>query len=450
MSDKKYERLDDNKIKMTIKVSPENMQKYKEKALYVLGEDLELEGFRKGKAPAAVVENHIDKVKLMMEMVDIAVKESYYEKVVELKDEFITIDTPKIEFKSKIDEKDLMEKGLEFTAEVATYPEFKLPDLKKIKLDRQEVKVTKDECNQALANFLQKRSSLEAVEDDHKIKNGDWVDIGFEITVGEDKLSDAGSKNFPLIVGNHSMIPGFEDELLGLKKGDTKQFDIDVDANYREPRMAGRKVTFDIVVNEIKSVEIPALTDEFVKTLQIPEVDSKDKFEKFLEENLLREKQQMNADKMRNDVLQKIDEKTDFKVPSALIDRELHMMWHEFEHNLTSKGIDPKDYMEKEKLDEAKIKEGWKEQAEKRVRYGLIINQVIREEKIDVEDKLVDERIETELKSVKSQLEASGQPEWEKTYQQYEQQYYTPEAKQQVKQRLLMDKMFEYLLDIVK
>lgn len=446
MKNNTYERISDDRIKLTISISPEKMQEFKDKALRKLGEGMKLEGFRPGKAPLSVIESSVEKVNLMMEMVDIAVKESYYDEVVGYKDEFITIDTPKIEFKSKIEESDLLESGLEYTAEVSVYPEFELPDWKKIKLDRPEPEITDAEYNQALGSFLQRRSKLGVVAEDHQIKTGDWVDIAFEIRVGEMHLTDAGSKNFPLIVGNNSMIPGFEDNLLDLKKGDEKEFTLAVDSSYREKRMAGKDVTFSIKVNEIKSVEIPVLDDELVKTLKIPDVDNMAKFENYLKENLLHEKKHEETEKLRNQVLEKIAEAVNFSIPDALIDREIHLMWHEFEDNLKNRGIEPADYMAKEKLNKDSIKEGWRDQAKKRVKFGLIINQVIKKEKLAVSDQEVDDYLNKELTAIKNQLSASGQPDWEKTYVEYETYYQQPEVKNQAAQRILMDRVFDLLV----
>ncbi|MFA4930854.1 MAG: trigger factor, partial [Patescibacteria group bacterium] len=215
--------LPGSKVVFSIKVLPDEMHKISLRALKKLGQDLALGGFRKGKAPIEILKDQVDKDKWLLEAVDLAVTEKYYDAVMLYKDKYVTITSPKIDFEGKL-EHDSMEKGFIFKAEVDVYPEVELPDYEKIKIDRLDSAISDEEIQKAVTEIRNKRSTLADTLEGHEAQTGEWLDIDFDVFVDGQEIKEAGAKHFPLVIGNNTLIPGFEEELLGLKKGANKTF----------------------------------------------------------------------------------------------------------------------------------------------------------------------------------------------------------------------------------
>lgn len=441
-----YEKLENSRISFELSVSVDQIQKAKKIALRELGAKIEIGGFRKGKAPVSVVEKNIEKEKLLIETVDTAIKESYYDAVMQHKDEFICIGRPDIDFDGQVDEK-IYENGFKFKVAVDIYPEIKLPDVTKLKVKKEEIAVTKEELQNTINDILKKRSKLELHQDGHKIVNGDWADINFEVLLDGKVQPELGSKDFPLVVGNNMMIPGFEEKLLGLSKGEEKEFSLEIDQNFRDKRMAGKKVNFKILVNEVKKLVPPVLDDEFVKSLKITEIDNKKDFEKYLQESLEKEKEYSVNEKLKNDIVDAIEKNTQIEIPISLREREIHVMWHEFEDNLKRRGIEPNDYMQKEGLDAEKIKAGWVDQADKRAKIALLIGELVKGYEITVDKKELNDYIERELNKVKASLMQNYPADFESMYVTYQKEFHEPERERYFEQQLMVDKLFGILIE---
>ncbi len=441
----KIEKISGSRVKFSVSVDAVQMEKSKKLALAEIGEKIEVGGFRKGKAPISVIEKNVDKEKLLLETVDIAVKNAYYDFVMEKKEEFLTIGTPKIEFASQVD-RDVFEKGFTINVEVDIYPEIVLPDIDKLKVKKEDSTVTEKELLATIDDILKKRSKLELHDEKHKSEKGDWVDVDFDILIDDKIEPELGSKNFPLVVGNNTMIPGFEDNLIGLQKGSEKEFDLDIDDGFRDKRMAGKKVKFNVKVNEIKKLVPPVLDDEFVKTLSIEGVEGVESFKKYLQESLQKEKDITSAEKLKNDIISEIEKNVAAEIPLSLQERELHMMWHEFEDNLKKRGIEPTDYMQKEGLDETKVKEGWKEQADKRAKIALIVGEMVKEFKITVDKDEISDYIKRELDKVAESLKYNHRQNWREILKDYEKEYNSKDRRNYFEQQLMIDKLFELLI----
>ncbi|HPH78743.1 MAG TPA: trigger factor [bacterium] len=440
----KYENKPNSQIYFLVKVDAEKMPEYKIQALRELGEGMSVGGFRKGKAPVSVVENSIGAEKLLIEAMDMAVKSSYYDAVMSAKNEITTIGTPKIELVSKISP-DVMKDGFEYSVLVDVYPDIKLPDLQKIKIEQKSLEVTKEDLDQAMNEFLQKRSSLKDADDNHIIVKGDWADVDFVVKVDGKELPDIGSKHFPLVVGSGSMLPGFEEKILGYKKNDTVKFELEVADDFRDKRLASKKVEFEVTVNDIKEIVKPELDDKLIGELKIENVANVKQFTDFLKDNLQKEKETKIEDEVRNEILENIFKEVGFDLPNTLYEREIHMMWHEFEDNLKQKGIDPVDYLQKEKLDKTKIIDGWKEQAEKRAKMTLMIGEMIRKYEIKVDHQEVTDYAKSELEKIKMNLSNMYPNDWKEAYKGYQKQFKTEQYVKYFEEQILVSKLFDYL-----
>ncbi len=439
-----YEKVSGSRIKFEMKVLPDVVEKAKQMALREMGGNMELGGFRKGKAPVAVLEDNIDKEKLIIETVDIAVKEAYYDVVMKNKDEFSTIGTPKIEFTSKVDN-DIYQNGFSVSVEVDMYPEIVLPDLDKLKVENEEAKVSSEEVEKTIKDIRNKRSKLEVVDENHKIEKGDWADVDFEVTVEGKVEEELGSKTFPLVVGNNSMIPGFEDQLIGKIKGEEVEFDLEVGADFRDKRLAAKNPHFKVKVNDVKKLVMPDLNDEFVKELKIEGVEDAESFQKYLEESLVKEKEHQAEEQLKNKIIEVVENKVQVEVPISLQDREIHMMWHEFEDNLKRRGIEMADYLQKEGLDEDKIKEGWKEQADKRAKVAMVIGEIVKKLEISVDKEELNDYIKQELVRIEESLKTNYPDNFQEQLDLYKKEYQNEERRRYFEQHIMINKMFDIL-----
>lgn len=437
-------KIPESRIVMEIFVTSEEVQKYKNEALGILGQQVKLEGFRKGRVPLNILKENIDKDKWLIETVDVAINNKYYEIVVANKDKYLVIGSPKIDFKSKIDF-DSIDDGISFTAEVDVYPEVSLPDLSKIKVEQQKAVVLDEDFEKSKDLLLKKRSTLSETQEGYKTIKGDWIDIDYEVEIDGRKISDAGTKSFPLIIGNKIMTDGFEEYLLEHRAGDEFDFVLKVDSDYRDKRLAGKDVKFYVKVNDIKKLVVPEFNDDFVISLAIDGVNTTDAFKKYMMENLLLEKERGVEENVKNEILGKIEAGVQIELPVSLVEQELDMMWHEFEHNLKDKGIATDDYLKRENVDMEKIKEGWREQANKRVRFGLIIRELIKSLDIKVDDKSVNDYLEKRMSIIKQDLVKHAPDSLEKMEQEYRKKLFSEEYKKRAEQELVIDKMFDVL-----
>jgi len=439
-----FEKITDSRIKFEMKVLPELVEKSKQMALREMGGNMELGGFRKGKAPTAVLEDNIEKDKLIIETVDIAVKEAYYDVVMKNKDEFSTIGTPKIEFTSKVDG-DIYQNGFSVFVEVDIYPEIVLPDLDKLKVAKDDVHVSKDDVQNTIDDVRKKRSKLEAVEDGHMVEKGDWVDVDFEVTVDNKVEEELGSKAFPLVVGNNSMIPGFEDKLIGVSKDKEVEFDLEIGADFRDNRLAGKNPHFKVKINDVKKLSMPELNDDFIKELKIEGIEDVNSFEKYLEESLTKEKEFQAEEQLKNKIIDVIEKEVELSVPVSLQEREIHMMWHEFEDNLKRRNIDTADYLQKEGLDKEKIQEGWKDQADKRAKVAMVIGEIVKKLEISVDKEELNDYIKHELIRVEESLKSNYPDNFQEQLEMYKKEYQNEERRRYFEQHIMINKMFDIL-----
>lgn len=442
--------LPKSRILLSISVSPEEVISSKDEALQILGQNIKLEGFRVGRAPANILRENVDRDKWLLETIDTAVNKKYYEAVLEIKDKYLVVGSPKIDFKSKIDFESINQ-GIDFTAEVDVYPEVKLPDYKKIEVKKQVVEITQKDFETNRDLLLKKRSTLKDLSGGYKAKMGDWIDIDFEVETGGEKIPDAGTKKFPLVIGNKIMVDGFEDKLIGHQAGDKFDFDLEIKSDYRDKRLAGKNVHFFVTVNEIKQLVAPEYNDDFVRELGIKGVTTTEGFKKFWLENMKSEKEREAEEKAKNEILDAIEKETNIDVPEGMVQQELDMMWHEFEHNLNEKGISTSDYLKKENISQEKIKEGWSEQAGKRVRYGLIIREIIKKEDIKVEKNEVTSKLNDRLERIKENIGADPDKiaNTEKIIEEYRNKLFSENYVKQMEQEMIIDKMFEKLKEYI-
>lgn len=380
-------KLPQSAVELTIEVTVEELKPYEQRAVSRLASKLEVPGFRPGKVPVSMARKHLDPIHILEETVNTAIPEVYAKAVTEHKLE--VIGTPKVEVL-----KFAPNNPLSFKATAAVLPEFTLPDYKAIRVEKKQEKVSDDQVERLIRMLQRERAKEQAV--DRPAKKGDAVEIDFNITQKKVPLEHGQGTNHPLIIGDGSFVPGVEDQLIGLKAGQEKDFSFTFPKDYGKKSFAGQAAEAHIKMRTVRERILPELNDEFAaglgtfKTMK----ELRDK----LRENLQLEADYKENDRFESEVLSQLAEKTKLEIPDVLLQGELDKMARELESSLTRQGANFQDYLTSINKSLDDLKKGWVEQAKKRVTIGLLIRAISKEEEIKADQKEIDEEISTTLR----------------------------------------------------
>lgn len=383
-------KLPESKVELEVEIPSEEFNHFIERATLSVGKDLEVDGFRKGKAPKEVVEQKIGKENILVEAADLAIKENYTKAVLDNKIEAIS--QPEIDILKLAAGNPLI-----FRAKTSVLPEIKLRDYKEIakKVERKEVSVEDKEIDNAL-KWLQK-SRAKLTLKNGAVEKGDYVEVEYWSPQIKE-LSQTEIKKDSFILGEGRFIPGFEDNLIGMEaKEKEKEFSLILPENYAVKELAGKKVDFKVKVKSVQKVEPPKINDDFAKSLGKSE--SLEELRKNIKEGLTSEKKQAESQRVRNEILDKISQDTGFEVSKVLIEREQKVMMDNFKQEVSEKiNIPLKDYLDKIKKTEQEIFNSFSEEAKKKVRNFLILREIGKRENIEVSDEEVREEMNKILK----------------------------------------------------
>lgn len=421
----KYEN--DTKVTLTISGDEKELETIKTRVLEALAKQQgSIPGFRKGKAPIAMVEKQIDPAVLQSEFLQEAINDLYTQ--ASIKEQLRQASQPQVDVK-----KFVPYATLEFTAEVEVIGKVTLPDYKKIKVTQKPVEVT-DEDIDGVITSLQTRDA-EKKEVKRAAKDGDEVVIDFTgvDTKTKEAIPGADGKEYPLTLGSNTFIPGFEPEIVGLKAGDEKTFDIVFPKDYGTEALQSKKVTFTIKVHSVSEVALPKVDDAFAaKTGPFKTItELKDDIKKHLQVDKERAAQQ----EYDNELVKKIAEKMTVALPKSVVDDQIMRMEQEERQNLVYRGQTWQEHLEAEGISEEEHREKNREEAELRVKAGLALSEVAEKEKLDV----TPEELEVQIQVLKGQYQSDEkmQAELDK-----------PENRRDIASRILtqktVDKLREY------
>ena len=372
MIEVKKENLQKSKIKLTIKVPSALMAGYFDTIYTKMAANVEVKGFRKGHAPKPLTISVIGENKLSEEIINLALNETYVEAL--KKEEIIPIAPPRINI-TMVKDLTVDTAALEYEAEVELLPEVKIGDYKKIKIKKTgEVKVDKEEINQVLKHLQEQHATFE--DKTGPVKIGDRIEMDFEGTERGVVLDNLTSKNYPVILGSKVLIPEFEKEVIGMKKGDKKEFDVTLGKDKNK-----KKIHFKVDILTTQSVLRPELDDKLAGKFQQKSLDGlKEAIEKdIVEQKTIAQNRQQEAEVAESLVkISKID------VPDSLIEQETHRMIDDLKQRISMMGMPFEDYLGQMKKTEADLHADFKEQAEKTVKVGLIMGEIGKLEKIDL------------------------------------------------------------------
>ncbi len=381
MTVKNVEKLEKSRVAVTVEVGAEEFEAAVAKAYAKARGKLSIPGFRPGKAPRKMIEKLYGAGVFYSDAVDIALPEAYTQAVGS--SGLDVIGYPEIEI---VDDK-IDESGFTFKATVAVYPEVKLGKYKGLSAEKEDVKVSADDIKERLNEMAESNSRLVTVA--RKAKKGDIADIDFEGFDNGTAFEGGKGQNYDLELGSGSFVPGFEEQIVGMKAGEEKDIDITFPEDYHKD-LAGKKVVFHVKVNEVKNKELPKLDDDFAK--DVSEYDTLKELKDSIKREITGQREQAAKYAFENALLEKVAEGIECDVPDALIDEQCARFLDEFKQRLQSQGIPYDQYCKMTNMDEKKFMEEGKEPALRQVRLDLAVNAIIREEKLEVTDEEVEKQ----------------------------------------------------------
>lgn len=361
------EILPRSKIKLTVKVPAENMRAYFSRAYNKLAPQVEIKGFRKGMAPKNLTISGIGENRLMQEIIDLALQDTYGQSL--KKEKIIPLAPPKVNIKMM---KDLLNDNaeLEYEVEIEILPAIKLGDYKKIKIkkSKKEIKVSDREIEQVLSHLRRQHATFE--EKDGPAEAGDRIEMDFTGTERGVVLENLTSKNYPVILGSKVLLPEFEKNILGTKKDEEKEFDLVLGKEQK-------KVHFKVKIHDVKKVILPPADDELAKKFQKNTLDA---LKKALYDDILKQKEAAQKKEEENQIIDALLEMTKLEAPETLVEREVNRMISDLRERASTLGVPFEQYLAQIKHTEEDLRQGLREQAEKTVKTGLILGEIAKRE----------------------------------------------------------------------
>lgn len=378
-------KKNENINKVNIVVKDEKWQKAIDKAVEKNIKKVEIKGFRKGKAPKDVFLKKFGVESLYNDAIDAVVDDAY-------KEAFEKVDSEKLAARPTVDVKKVDENHVEFEFSFLYKPEVKIKKYKGFKVKKEKVEVTKEEIDHEISHILDKYTEL--VVKEGKVKKHDFVLLDFKGM--KDKVAFPGgtAENYSLEVGSNSFIPGFEDELIGMKKGEEKTFSIKFPEDYHEESLKGQEVEFYVKINEIKEKEVRKLDEELFKDLNIEGVKDEKTLREYIEREIKEQKEKQIDNKYIDEILSNIRENTEVEVPEQMIEEEKMRMFDSFERAINAQGMDINMYMQLTGLTLEQMNEHLTPEAKKNVLNRLITEELEKELKITVTKEEIDKRVE--------------------------------------------------------
>jgi trigger factor len=381
----KFEKLEGNQGKLTVEVDAETFNKALDQAFKKVVKQVNVPGFRKGRVPRPIFEQRFGVEALYQDALDIVLPEAYTKAVEETSIE--PVSQPEIDI-----EQIGKNEALIFTAEVTLKPEVKLGEYKGLEVEKVDTEVTDEDVENELKE-LQKRHAELVVKEDEAAAEGDTVVIDFEGFVDGEAFEGGKAENHSLELGSGSFIPGFEEQLIGVKAGEEKEVNVTFPEEYHAEELAGKDAVFKVKVHEVKSLELPELDDEFAVDVD-DEVETLDALREKIKNRLKESKEHEAKHTIENAVIEQAAENAEIDVPEVMIENEIDRMMKEFEQRLQAQGLNLDLYKQFSGQDESELKEQMKADAEKRVRVSLTLEAIAKTENIEVTDEEVEKELE--------------------------------------------------------
>ncbi len=389
------ENLEKNMAKMTVEVPAGEFEKAIKDAFDKNKNRFNIPGFRKGKAPLAMVEKMYGVEVLYEEAANLVLDKSYPDAAEESGLEIVS--RPEIDLVQ-------IEKGKDFiyTATVAVKPEVTLGEYKGIEVERAVVEVTDEDVENELKKVQNQNSRLLTVED-RPVQDGDQTLIDFDGYIDGKQFDGGKSEDYSLTIGSHSFIDTFEEQLIGKNIGEECEVNVTFPEQYHAKELAGKPAVFKVKIKEIKVKELPELNDEFAE--EVSEFDTLDEYKNDIRAKLLESKEKTATTENENRVVGKVVENASMDIPEPMIDTQVRSMINDYARRMQSQGMSMEQYMQYTGMTLESLQNQTKPQAEKSIRTRLVLEAVVKAENIQVSDEMVEEEIQKMADSYKMEVE---------------------------------------------
>ncbi|WP_413362922.1 trigger factor [Lysinibacillus sp. 3P01SB] len=388
----KWEKQEGNQGLLTIEVPATEVNNALDKAFNKIVKQINEPGFRKGKMPRPLFEKKYGVEALYQDALEIIIPDAYSNAIDEAGIE--PVDYPEIAGTENF------AKGQDFTftATVTVKPEPKLGEYKGLEVTKLPTEVTDEEVEAQIQEQLARKAELE-IKEDGAIEEGDTAVIDFEGFQDGEAFEGGKGEDYPLEIGSGSFIPGFEEQLVGVKAGESKEVVVTFPEEYHAAELAGKEATFKVTIKEVKTKVLPELNDEFAKEID-PEVESLEALRAKIKDQTVEQKKAESEGALRDELVEKAAANAEMEIPAGMINTELDRMVQEFGQRLQMQGMNLELYFQFSGQTEEQLREQMKEDAENRVRVALTLEAIAKAENVEVSE----EDITTELDAMASQF----------------------------------------------
>ncbi len=380
------EKIENQQVVLTIEVAASDLDKAENRASQRLSNQVNIPGFRKGKAPRIIVERHVGKEALLQEAFDLLAPKAISDALEDQKIEDI-VTRPKVDI-------DTLEEGkdVKFKATVVPRPEVKLGEYKNLKIEKAPVNVTDEDVQKQLEQMADHQAKIVEAPEGAKVQSGDFTTLDFKGFVDGEPFKGGEGKDYPLQIGSKSFIPGFEDQLIGLPVGEEHDVKVTFPEDYQAKELAGKDATFKCTIKSIKQKQIPEINDDFAKSSS--KFQTLDELKKDIKENLVKNAERKADNDQKAKAIETATQNVTVDIPPVMIDNEVTRMIREMEMRLAQQGMQLEQYLQFAGTDIAKMREEYRETAEKNVRTSLMLEEVAKAEGIKVEGADLDKEVE--------------------------------------------------------
>jgi trigger factor len=415
----KIEDLSSVKKKMSLEIPWVEVKNELDAVYHEIGKKAKIKGFRPGKIPRKILETYFKDQAEGETTTNVVNK--YYWQTLEDKG-IVAISRPEINQEGLKENTDYT-----FSASFETEPEFEPKNYKGIELEKESIKVTDDDIEKRINEIRQMFATMEEVKDDRPTESGDFVVIDFTGSLNGESYKELKAEDHFLEIGSQKFVPGFEEQLIGVKKGETKEIKVTFPADYHESKFAGQDVIFNVTVKSIREKKLPDNDDSFIKNFE--KYNSFEDFRNDIIKSLEEKAARMAEVNLQNSITEKLIKENDFEVPPSLVERQIYYMMADTQKRMVSAGIDENNAMDFS----LKMHDKYKGDAEKIVKSFLLLKKIAQKESFVVE--------ENELEKYFQELALQSG----RDYDSFKKMYDTEERKDSLKMELIQKKVFDFI-----
>ena len=365
-----------NKHEVTIKIDGDAWKNAIDKVFAKKQKTVKVDGFRQGKVPRNIYEKKFGKESLYLDAADAVLQDAYAKAMDDSK--LVPVAQPEVNLKN------IGEEGVEFTFKIITKPEVKVNKYKGLNIKQEEVEVTDEEINHELSHLLERYTEL--VTKDGEVKNGDVAIIDFEGFKDGEAFDGGKGENYSLEIGSNTFIPGFEEQVIGMKAGDEKDLNVTFPEDYGAKDLAGAPVVFKVKVNEVKEKKTRELDEDFFEDLGMEGIDSEDKLKAEIKESIKAQKEMDAENKYVDSLLEGVSKNVEVDIPEEMVNEEVDRLMGRFAEQMKMQGISLDLYYQFTGSNEEQLRSQMEKEAFNNVLYRLMIEEIQQIEKIVVSD----------------------------------------------------------------